>query len=173
MIGNRLEVKRMLYCARCQVLVKSEAVCPSCGSKKLREVRANDPVLLFTADETQCGMIRAAFDSNGTPHEERMCGPGAPPSILYGKMPNSLYHIFVPYGEVERCEEILHGIGALGENKFERNGPQNSDDDSSAAMSRGKRILVRILSAVMFLALVWGVVSIADEFINFIKSALT
>ncbi|QAT49728.1 hypothetical protein EQM14_08045 [Caproiciproducens sp. NJN-50] len=169
-----MEVKPMRYCPRCQILVKTGAACPSCGNRKLREVEANDPVLLYTADETKCGMIRAAFDEGGIPHEERMCGPGAPPSILYGKMPNSLYHIFVPYGEVERCEEILKGIGALDESgsaqkvAFEN---QAEEEPDLTAMSRWKRTFVRIVSAAAFLILVWAVVTMADRLIDFLKSA--
>lgn len=169
-----MEVKPMRYCPRCQVIVKTGVECPSCGSKKLREAEVNDPVLLYTADEMKCSMIRAAFDESGIPHEERMCGPGAPPSILYGKMPNSLYHIFVPYGEVERCEEILQGIGALGENESAKaDAPQDraEEETNPKAMSHGKRIFVRIASAIAFLILVWGVVALADHLIDFLKSA--
>ena len=134
----------------------------------------NDPVLLFTADEMKRSVIRAAFDECGMPHEERMCGPGAPPSILYGKMPNSLYHIFVPYGEVERCKEILKGIGALGENESaQKDGFANQEEEKPdlTAMSRWKRVSVRIVSAAAFLILVWIVAAAADRLIDFLKSA--
>lgn len=165
----------MCYCSKCQVLAKTGVACPSCGSKKLREVQANDPVLICTADELKCSMIRAAFDESGIPHEERMCGPGAPPSVLYGRMPSSLYHVFVPYGEMEHCEEILIGIGVLGENGTSKpDKVQTQEEDlESGSMSRRKRIFVRIASAIAFLILVWVVVTLADTCINFIKSAFS
>lgn len=105
----------MLYCPRCQVLAGTGDECPSCGSKKLREVRPDDPVLLLTADEAECSAVGAAFDDGGIAHEERMCGTGAPSSILYGRMPNATYRIFVPFGELDRCREVLCGIGMLDE----------------------------------------------------------
>lgn len=154
----------MRYCPRCQVLVKEEDVCPSCGSKKLREIEENDPVLLYSADEMKCGMIRAALDENGIPHEERMCGPGAPPSLLYGKMPNALYRIFVPFGALERCKRILEEIGVLGENNSE-------PDIREPETNRGKHIFYRIMASLLFLGLIYGVVTLADSFIDFLKSA--
>ena len=135
----------MLYCPRCQVLVTEEDVCPSCGSKKLRKVEANDPVLLYTADEMNCSMIRAALDENGIPHEERMCGPGAPPSLLYGKMPNALYRIFVPFGAVEHCKRILEEIGVVGENSSE-------PDSREPETNRRKHIFIGSWLPFFFLA---------------------
>lgn len=162
----------MRYCSRCQVIVKTGVACPSCGSKKLREVRENDPVLLYTADEIKCSAIRAAFDSNGIPHEERMCGPGAPPSILYGKTPSSLYHIFVPFGEVEHCKDIMRGIGVLGENESQSGEPpQGPDFTDSVEMSPLKRTAVRFLSAVAFLVIIWIVVTLADRVAELFKAA--
>jgi hypothetical protein len=152
------------------VLVKTEAACPSCGSKKLREARGNDPVLLYTADETKCSMIRTAFNEYGIPHEERMCGPGAPPSILYGKMPNALYHIFVPFGEVEHCKDILRGIGALGENDGEQDTTE-MEPISNSASGGARLIFFRIMAGLLFLGLIYAVVNLTDAFVDFLKSA--
>lgn len=162
----------MRYCPKCQTLVEAEEECPSCGNRKLREVRPNDPVLLYTTDETKCSMIRAAFDESGIPHEERMCGAGAPPALLYGKTPGALYRIFVPFGEVDHCKEILGAMGMLeGTDPAKRISGREPAEADPAKMSPRKRVLVRILSAAAFLLIVWGVVELADEFIAFLKSA--
>lgn len=174
MIKKRTEVNFMLYCAKCQILVENGAECPSCGSKKLREVRQNDPVLLLTSDEVQSGSVKAAFDDSGIPHEERMCGPGAPPSLLYGRSPNSLYHIFVPFGAVEQCREILQEIGVPGENEEAGQGlslPENDENEDGFPLHRVRRILIRIWSAVCLLVLIWAVVELSDTLIAFLKSA--
>lgn len=162
-----MEVKPMRYCPRCQILVKTGTACPSCGNKKLRGVEANDPVLLYTADEVKCGTIRAALDENGIPHEERMCGPGAPPSLLYGTMPNALYRIFVPFGAADRCKRILEEIGVLGENSSK---PDSGETEPET--SRRKLIFYRIMASILFLGLIYGVVTLTDSFVDFLKSAL-
>ena len=160
----------MLYCAKCQVLAGAGVECPSCGSKKLREVRPNDPVLLLTADEMECAAVRAAFDDGGIAHEERMCGPGAPPSILYGRMPNAAYRIFVPFGEIDRCREILRGIGVLGEND-EKVSDFKISDSRKPETNRIRMAFFRIMAAILFLGLIYGVVNLTDAFINFLKAA--
>lgn len=171
MIKKRMEVKpAMLYCPKCQVLVKTGTVCPSCGGKKLREVRPNDPVLLYTAEEFKCNMIRAAFDSDGIPHEERMCGPGAPSSILYGKAPYSEYHIFVPFCQVGRCEEILRGIGALTDSGGEA-GLSEQEQPAKSTVSRRRILFFRMMAAILFLGLIAAAVSLADTVVDFLKSA--
>lgn len=163
----------MLYCARCQVLAGIGVECPSCGSKKLREVRQNDPVLLLTADETECAAVRAAFDDGAIAHEERMCGPGAPPSILYGRMPNADYRIFVPFGELDRCRDILRGIGVLGENDQKASDFETLEtkDDPKPDANRIRTAFFRVMAAILFLGLIYGVVNLTDTFIDFLKSA--
>lgn len=155
----------MLYCASCQVLCRDEDRCPSCGSRKLREVRENDPVLLLTAGGEDCEKIIAAFDGEGISHEERMCGPGSPPTLLYGKAPYASYHIFVPYGALSRCRQILQGIGIL--NEFgEKENKSLSAGEPEQNMSPMKRTLVRIVSALAFILLIWAAVKFADTVVS-------
>ena len=54
----------MLYCPKCQVLVKEGDRCPACNSKKLREPQEGDPVMLLTATEKKCRRIAGALDGN-------------------------------------------------------------------------------------------------------------
>ena len=64
----------MLYCPKCQVLVKEGDRCPACNSKKLRDPQEGDPVMLLTATEKKCRRIAGALDGQEIPHEERVCG---------------------------------------------------------------------------------------------------
>jgi predicted nucleic acid-binding Zn-ribbon protein len=165
-----MEVKpAMLYCSKCQMLVTTGDVCPSCGGTKLREVGRNDPVLLYTADETNLDRIRAALDENEIPHEERMCGPGAPPSILYGKAPYANYHIFVPFQAVEHCKEILQEIGVSGENDCVSEVDETEEKEKSNK-NQVKLAYCRMMTAILFLSLVAVVVFFTDQFIDFLKS---
>ncbi|MFU0833420.1 MAG: DUF2007 domain-containing protein [Oscillospiraceae bacterium] len=165
-----MEVKpAMLYCSNCQMLVHTGKVCPSCGAKKLREVGHNDPVLFYTANESDRDRICVALDENGIPHEERMCGLGAPPSILYGKVPYSNYRIFVPFQAVERCKEILQEIGVPGENNS-ISGIDKNKDKQESNKNHAKQAFIRIMTAILFLGLVTVVVNLTDQFVNFLKS---
>lgn len=160
----------MLYCPRCQVLAGAGVECPSCGSKKLREVRPDDPVFLLTADEAECSAVRAAFDDGGIVHEERMCGPGAPSSVLYGRMPNAVYRIFVPFGELDRCRETLRGIGMLGENGKIQKPASPSEEEEKPAPGGLRRTFFRIEAALLFLAAIMLTVYLSDKLAAFFKS---
>lgn len=164
----------MLYCSKCQFLAEDGAECPSCGSRKLREVRPDDPVLLLTAGDPDCGAVLAALDEIGVPHEERMCGTGAPSALLYGKSPGARSNIFVPFRELTRCRGLMEAIGMGGPGKAGRQVPPDAEKEDGTGRPWGKtgRILVRIFSAVFFLLLVWAVVALADGLIDLIKSAL-
>lgn len=163
----------MLYCPNCQVLSTDDKTCPSCGGKKLREPEQNDPVLLLTADESKTEMIEAVFEEHHIPYEERISGLGGPPSILLGKVANTNKNIFVPFGQVDVCAELLNGIGILDAEDAEiqkceneaadaQSNESGDDDSESAEMSPGKRFLWRAVSVVLFITIVWAVVSAAD-----------
>lgn len=165
----------MLYCERCQVLSRDDNVCPSCGGKKLRLPKDNDPVLLYTAGGEEAEQIAAAFEDAGIPFMKRTLGGGGYVGIVLGQSRSSQVNIFVPYGEMEHAEEILHGIGILKEEKTEQAAEDLKEPKKPSAekakkeeipMSRGRRIAVRIFSALLFLLLVWLVVSVADGIVS-------
>ena len=161
----------MQYCASCQVLSRDGDKCPSCGSRKLREVRQNDPVLLLTADEIECTMIKAAFDDANISHGERMSGTGSPSSVLYGRMPNASYDIFVPFGELENCKEILKDMGVIDENGQrvkKTDMPEQTEQEKE--MSPAKRMMVRAGSVVLFIVLVWAAVAATDSIVSAVRA---
>lgn len=169
----------MLYCAKCQVLSKDEDRCPLCGSKKLRQVQPNDPVLLLTASEPESLRIAAAFDEAKIPHMERSLDAGSASSIILGQSRYLQIRVFVPFGEIENAREILRGIGFLdgdepaaepvtGEDRLSEQDQEKEEKDIS--MSRGRRLAVRIFSILAFVALIWLVVTMADSIAGFLKS---
>lgn len=164
----------MLYCPNCQILCTDGKKCPLCGKKKLREVKPSDPVLLITTGESKCDEIAAALDDNKIPHEERINGLGIPSSV-YGKSSNISKNVFVSYGELEHSKEILRNIGALIETEHEegQTKPLNENkEEDFAPMGRTKRIFARIVSAILFIILIWGVVTAADNIADAVKSLL-
>ena len=166
----------MLYCEKCQVLSRDDNVCPSCGGKKLRLPKDNDPVLLYTAGGEEAERIAAALEDAGIPFMKRTLGGGGYIDIVLGQSRSSQVNIFVPYGEVKRAEEVLHGIGVLKDEETEQAAVEGVEAEKNPAgkaakkeeipMSRGRRIAVRIFSALLFLLLVWLVVSVADGIVS-------
>lgn len=152
----------MPYCSKCQRLTENTERCPSCGNGNLREVRADDPVLLLSVGETDADAVRAAFDDAGVPHEERMAGPGAPPALLYGKSPIARYRIFVRYGDLEQARDLLLNIGV----------PAEGGGETERGQNRVRLVFSRIVASLLFLGIVAAVVVLADGLIGLLKSAL-
>lgn len=171
----------MLYCPKCQVLSPDGEICPSCGGKKLREPKAEDPTLLITADEMKTEMIEAAFEDHNLPYEERICGLGGPPSVIFGKNTNTNKNIFVPYAELEAAEALLNGIGILDtsdipEEEFEQEESEeeeNGGEQNSEELTPRKRTILRIVSVILFILAVWGVVAVSDYAANALKGFLS
>lgn len=175
----------MFYCSTCQMLCESE--CPSCGSKKLREVQANDPVLLVTANEIECGRVTALLEDSGIPYEKRISGLEAAPNALFGDYGSSNKNIFVPYCELERSRELIGCTAELSDeqdsheedNTIQENTSEEepeekrNDEDEARHMSRGKRIFWRIISVALFILIVWAVVSGSDFLANWVKQLFT
>nr|WP_319489046.1 DUF2007 domain-containing protein [uncultured Caproiciproducens sp.] len=173
----------MLYCPKCQLLNDSDADrCPACGSKKLRTPEPDDPVLLMTADEVKVGMIRAVFEENGIIFVEQDSGFGSPPSMLLGKHFYGNRNIYVACRDLQTAKELINGVGIadaadaeLQRKEDEEAGVQPQDpalDDETEpeTMSSRKRFFWRIISAMLFILVVWGVVAAADFVANALKA---
>ncbi len=151
-------------------------MCPSCGGKKLRLPKDNDPVMLYNANGEEAEQIAAALEDAGIPFMKRTLGGGGYVGIVLGQSRSSQVNIFVPYGEMEHAEEILHGIGILKDEETEQDAVEGLKEGKKLSaekakkkeipMSRGRRIAVRIFSALLFLLLVWLVVSVADGIVS-------
>lgn len=172
----------MNYCPNCQSLCDEEETCPYCGNKKLRQPEKTDPVLLVTADETRAGMIEAAFQTAGLPYEERFQEAGGVPSVVFGRVLTNK-NLFVPYGMLESAKEIVEGISSLGEgldeNELDADEQQGNSDieetESEQSEDEGKRLsptmrtVVRIVSVILFILVIWGVVTVSDYAANALK----
>ena len=152
-----------MYCPKCQALSEDGRICPSCGSGKLREARPEDPILLLTAGGGDCDRITEAFREEEIPCELRMNGIGSPPEKLFGRVPGSEKNIYVPYGALNQCREILESLGMLDDS-----GRMKRTKDSE--MSTPARAFWRIISILLFLLLVWAVVTFADRIAEAVKA---
>ena len=163
----------MLYCPACQVLCQGER-CPSCGGGKLRLPQGNDPVLLMTADELECGRIAAVLEEHRIPHEERICGLEARPAAYFGPQAAANKNIFVPYSALDQCRDLLSGIGILEEADREETDQEDTQkaDLAEPSMSPLTKTGWRIFSVLLFLALVWAVVAVSDVLFRNLRSML-
>ena len=97
----------MLYCEPCKLLCPDGA-CDRCGSKKLREPKANDPVYLTTKDSVWSGGVEDILARNEIPYlKQGSQGAGVTSRIGYS-MEN--YQFFVPLGAYEKSKELLASI---------------------------------------------------------------
>ena len=168
---------KMLYCAKCQMLCEFE--CPCCGSKKLREVQQNDPVLLTTANGLECDRIAALLQDDNIPYEERVSGLELEPSVLFGRYGNDNKNIFVPYDKLEICEEFLGSEEVTDEDiTAEHDSVVQSDiqpkeeseaNSTNEAAVRRSRMFWRATSVVLFIVLIWAVVAGTDFATNWLK----
>ena len=95
----------MLYCPSCQRMAKD--ICPHCGrtGRRLREIKENDPVLLFNGPFLPATMVEPLLADNEIPYsKEGLLGAG-----LTAKAGGILerFNIFVPYGAYEKAAEII------------------------------------------------------------------
>ncbi len=159
----------MLYCERCQVLSRDGKTCPLCGSRKLRPVCPDDPVLLLTVGEDEAIRITAAFKESSVPCLARSSGSGGYISIILGRSRCSDVRIFIPFNKIEHAKEILIGIGFLKTEKESEKKADSGEQGGKVPMSRCKRIAVKIISVILFFFLIWGVVILSDWVITRLK----
>jgi hypothetical protein len=161
----------MLYCDRCQVLSRDEQMCPNCGSQKLRLPEKDDPVLLFITGTVEAERITAAFSDAGIPHMEKSdCGSIS--SSILGLSRCMQTRIFVPFGEIQHAEDVMRGIGALKDESEETSQKPEKEAAGkmrSEPMSNRRRALARVISAILFFALITLAVSFADGIVSIIR----
>lgn len=160
----------MKYCPACQKIVDEEnEYCPVCSRLLQNEIKGNSPVFLIKASGFEAERIRAALEDEGIPFSEKMPKKERSAKIVTGDR-NFASNLFVPYSAFDKAKEVLIGIGAElpdGAQDVPRE-PQNVMEEEFEDMSRGKRLLWRIVSVVLFIAIVFGVVAGVDYLMGLI-----
>lgn len=97
----------MLYCEKCMVQTE-ENECPNCGAKKLRTVRATDPVYLIAKDAIWSGMVEDILNQNKIPFLKKgTLGAGLATNIGYAM---ETYRFYVPQDLYGQAVELLEPI---------------------------------------------------------------
>ena len=135
----------MLYCPKCKSLCEDSAVrCPECGKRKLREPTQLDKVLLVTVTEMEAQRLEPVMKESGIPFEMH-------PSNIDG----------LP--QLEEAEKV---VSDFRQKEAEAAKAAAQDAPEEEEMSRGKRMLVQIVSVLAFILLIWLVVMGTDWIAN-------
>ena len=161
---RRIEVFAMKYCPSCQRIIEGDReYCPICSRLLQNELKDNAPVFLISCGGFEKERIEAALEDQAIPYSEKMPKKERSAKIVTGDR-NYQVNLFVPYSALETAKEILVGIGAEvpKEGTETPRKPQNAMEEEFDEMSRGKRMLWRIISIVLFIAIVFGLVTGID-----------
>lgn len=165
----------MKYCNKCKRLYNDEDLtCESCkGKSKLVEIKdENTPVYLLSAEGFELKRITAALDDAQIPCEEVYREHNYSGNAATG-FDTSRYDVLVPYSAYEKAYDTCVGIGAIriGEEEIveDDSNAENTDAEPVEQMSKAKRTTVKVVTAVLFLALVALAVYGTDFIMNIIK----
>ena len=164
----------MQYCPKCHRVFSDEREVCLCGRKmkSYDELREDTPVFIVRASGFEKDRIGAALTDAELSYSE---------TPAYGKDVNEIAmgqgevpaDFCVPYRELDKARALLRGIGALNaetEHEMETSETLHPPAEENIRktegpweeMSRKKRWLWRIVSIVLFILVVWAVVSGTD-----------
>lgn len=161
----------MKYCSKCKKIIFSDDNRCSCGKKLVDNPDGNSPVKLIVAATFDKDRIKAALDDSDIPYsmqiEKNRSNVTSVPGIETAE-----YSFFVPLGLYKKAIDTLVGISATElpdyYDKIEDSGEFEWEE-----MSPKKRNLVRFLSAIGFIILIWlcvaGVDFVAEVLIGLFK----
>lgn len=75
-------------------------------------------------------------------------------------------NVYVPYNRIQEAVDLMHSIGVTGREETD------GESDEAAEMSPRKRFIVRAISVVLFILLIWAVVTVTDIAAGWVKSLL-
>ncbi len=156
----------MKYCTKCYTLFQRGVMCDTCSSLLQKEVKENDPVFLITANGFERDRIVATLSDSNIPCIEKPLKKEHTMAGLSG-VTDANVKILVPFGAFEKSQEILIGMGAIkadakivdenaDDNSFEimhEDKKTEKEVEQFEEMSDKKRLTVRIISAILFIAL--------------------
>ena len=154
----------MLYCPKCKSLCEDSAArCPECGKRKLREPTQLDKVLLVTVTEMEAQRLEPVMKESGIPFEMHPSNIDGIPSIYNSDaiLSNQSFYVLLP--QLEEAEKV---VSDFRQKEAEAAKADAQDVPEEEEMSRGKRMLVQIVSVLAFILLIWLVVMGTDWIAN-------
>ena len=170
----------MRFCKSCKAVYTSSAeVCAECGKRLYEITDINEPVRLCVIGGTERALLRGLLDDAGIPYNEvNYHQQGVANEVVTGydvKLNN--ISVFVPFQALPKASELLSTMETV-ENKIEPMLPEitayiehlrNDSPEEKSTMSPALRTTVKVVSALLFLALVALVVLGTDKITELIK----
>lgn len=159
----------MRYCPSCRTIEEEDLErCPTCHKQLNSKVAYNDPVVLLVSTNQEADRLQAALEDEKIPSERRPVKKAVSLPLAVSANPNGSVQTLVPFGALDRARDIAIGIGALQPEGQEPVVPgeladqEKRDEEEAPTISPVKRFLVRAISVILFILLVWLVVSGTD-----------
>lgn len=158
----------MKYCRKCRTIFEDDiTTCLECKDKLTYKVNIDDEVFLIKAYGFELERIKAALEDKEIPYIERLDKKERSAQAITGKN-DALTNLYTTVEKYEYAIDLLYSIGAIKpEEDIEEDIKDEFDD-----MSPRKRTIVRIVSIVLFIIIVWLVVSGVDFIAALIKNML-
>lgn len=165
----------MKYCDKCNYISDDKQdTCPNCkkAMTAVKQLSDDQQVSIMRVGGLEKERITAALEDSRIPFTQRPVKKQPSAEAITGKNSASV-DIMVCYGDYEKAEDLLIGIGAIQlENtqiisEKETETPK-IEEETFEEMSRTKRIIVRILSVILLILIVWGVVAGVDYIMELI-----
>lgn len=163
----------MKYCPKCKKIYDNTIDKCDCGIKLVENVKLNDndPVYLISAYGFEKSRISSALIDYDIPYEEKAERKQLSGEIITG-CNNTLVNFYIPFKYIDKARDIIIGIGALKDVTTEENFYNEEDKkskDEFEEMNPNKRMVVKIISFVLFLLLIWGTVAGTDYIMALLK----
>lgn len=161
----------MRYCKKCKrIYYENKDVC-ECGSKSfLNEApKPEDPTYLTTASGFELERITAVLEDEGMPFETHFVKKASSSVPVISGTTTGNANILVPFAKLQDAKDILIGISAKEYPGEVVEKEEKAKDNDIQHMSRAKRTTLKVISLVMFLALVAAVVFATDFVTGWIK----
>lgn len=168
----------MRYCTKCRkVYAPNEELCTACGEKLQKDVQPDNPVYLITSCGFELDRILAVLQDEKIPYAQQRVKRKSSAHDVTGEI-KWQENLYVPYGMLQQAQDALIGIGAMqpeGEAaapEYAAEGVPAHEKAECEEMHKGKRLVWRLLSAVLLIVLIWGVVAVTDQLVAVIKQLL-
>ena len=158
----------MLYCPKCKSLCEDFAVrCPECGKRKLRAPTQLDKVLLVTVTEMEAQRLEPVMKESGIPFEMHPSNIDGIPSIYNSDaiLSNQSFYVLLP--QLEEAEKVVSDFRQKEAEAAKADAQHVPEEEE---MSRGKRMLVQLVTVLAFILLIWLVVMGTDWIANHLWS---
>ena len=159
------------YCSRCKKIFDTENdKCQKCGKNLIEKPAGESPVCIITPGGFELERIKSALESEGIPCVIKEAEGNVNMKILNeGDLGEN--NIIVPLAAYNHACDVLIGIGAMKPEDNTLTVPEDIKiDDLDQDMSPRKRFWVRLASIVLFIIIVWIVITATDAGIALFKN---